>query len=279
MADYCNLCGKKIGFFSSYSITPKEIAVCEHCNNDYAILLESAKKNNNFDIKIENFRNKYANGQQVDYCVRYVTGLHESLENVHIKDQERKNQLELERLAQQKKKEDEEQEKFGPFTDKPYVYSIDGVRGRHIDVYNDKVVINTSITLGSILTNNAHDGEKTIYFSDCIGVQFKETTYTIGYLQIETAATSGNNLASNFFHENSFTYDTTVISNEKMREVADFVKKRVEEIKNSANVPEQSTPAPSNLIADELLKLKQLVDMGVLTQEEFDEQKRKLLQL
>ena len=30
-------------------------------------------------------------------------------------------------------------------------------------------------------------------------------------------------------------------------------------------------------IADELLKLKQLLDMGVLSQEEFDEQKNKLL--
>ncbi|MBP0976162.1 MAG: SHOCT domain-containing protein [Oscillospiraceae bacterium] len=32
-----------------------------------------------------------------------------------------------------------------------------------------------------------------------------------------------------------------------------------------------------NLIADELRKLKELLDEGVLTKEEFDEQKKKLL--
>lgn len=38
----------------------------------------------------------------------------------------------------------------------------------------------------------------------------------------------------------------------------------------------QNEQSPT-LIADELLKLKQLLDMGVLTQEEFDQQKQKLL--
>lgn len=44
--------------------------------------------------------------------------------------------------------------------------------------------------------------------------------------------------------------------------------------------PQVSAPASAGspaLVADELLKLKQLLDMGVLSQEEFDRQKRKLL--
>ncbi|MBQ3285335.1 MAG: hypothetical protein IJH40_06800 [Ruminococcus sp.] len=96
------------------------------------------------------------------------------------------------------------------------MYSIDGVRGRHIDIYEDKVVINTKVTFGSVLTHNATDGEKTIYFSDCIGIQYKPSGLTIGYIQFETASSSGNNRQSNFFNENSFTYDLSVISNEKM---------------------------------------------------------------
>lgn len=44
----------------------------------------------------------------------------------------------------------------------------------------------------------------------------------------------------------------------------------------SVQLPPQPEPSPT-LIADELLKLKQLLDMGVLTQEEFDQQKQKLL--
>lgn len=60
----------------------------------------------------------------------------------------------------------------------------------------------------------------------------------------------------------------------------------IQEAAQSQSEP-QPTPTPiqqttrseqsPTLIADELLKLKQLLDMGVLTQEEFDHQKQKLL--
>jgi hypothetical protein len=137
------------------------------------------------------------------------------------------------------------------------------------------VVITVKVTLGSLITHNSTDGEKTIYYSDCIGVQFKQSKFAIGYLQLETASSSGNNENSNFFGENSFTYDTTVISNERMIEVSNYVKSRVDAVKTD----KAATVATNNTVslADELLKLKQLLDMGVLTQEEFDEQKIKLL--
>lgn len=165
---------------------------------------------------------------------------------------------------------------IGPFENQDLVYTIDGVRGRHIDIYTDKVVITTKVTLGSLLTHNATDGEKTIYYSDCIGVQFKKSQFAIGYLQLETASSNGNNKSSNFFAENSFTFDETVISNEKMIEVADYVKSRVDAVKKGGTAP-VSTNNNNLSVADELLKLKQLLDMGVLSQEEFDEQKNKLL--
>lgn len=168
----------------------------------------------------------------------------------------------------------------GPFEGQDLVYSFDGVRGRHIDIYRDKVVLTTKVTIGSILTHNATDGEKTIYYSDCIGIQFKPSSLTIGYLQFETASSSGNNQSGNFFNENSFTYDQNVMSNKKMEEVVNFVKKQIDDIKKGKNQP---LPAQNNtnlpLIADELLKLKQLVDMGVLTQEEFEAKKKQLLGL
>lgn len=45
----------------------------------------------------------------------------------------------------------------------------------------------------------------------------------------------------------------------------------------SVSVQQPQSEQSPTLIADELLKLKQLLDMGVLTQEEFDQQKQKLL--
>ncbi len=41
--------------------------------------------------------------------------------------------------------------------------------------------------------------------------------------------------------------------------------------------PESQQPTNNSLIADELTKLKKLLDDGVITQEEFDAQKTKLL--
>lgn len=52
------------------------------------------------------------------------------------------------------------------------IYDLDGESGRHIDVYDNKVVLKVKAGLGSFFTGNFSDGEKTIYYSDCIGLQF-----------------------------------------------------------------------------------------------------------
>ena len=155
------------------------------------------------------------------------------------------------------------------------VYHLRGVRGRSIKIYEDRAVIKVQASLGSFITGNVSDGEKTIYFADCVGVQFKESGVQIGYLQLETASGLMNNAQSNFFNENSFTFDTSVISNEQMREVADYVRGRVAACKQAQRQPvtvqQQYSPA------DELKKFKELLDMGAITQEEFDAKKKQLL--
>lgn len=154
------------------------------------------------------------------------------------------------------------------------VYSIKGARGRHIDVYENKCVIKTKTTIGSILASNATDGEKTIYYKDCVGVQFKKSGFTIGYLQLETSASSMNNHGSNFFGENSFTFEPGQVSNEKMEEVANYIKRKIDEIKTQGERP---TVVAQVSVADEIKKFKELLDLGVITQEEFDAKKKQLL--
>ena len=113
------------------------------------------------------------------------------------------------------------------------VYHIEGARGRVIDVYPNKCVITTRPTLGSLGTGNATDGEKTIYYQDCIGLQVKYPGITLGYIQLETAATTMNNLGSNFFNENSFTFEGSQLPSEEARVIVDYIKARLEEIKNA----------------------------------------------
>ncbi len=164
-----------------------------------------------------------------------------------------------------------------PPIDPSIIYDIKGVRGRYIKIYEDRVIINTKATFSSFITGNVSDGEKTIYFSDVVGVQFKKSGSLIGYLQLETAGNLGNNKKNNFFNENTFTFDTTVISNEEMEKIAEYVKGRVSEYKKNKNAPTVVTQTSSS--ADELLKFKQLLDAGVISLEEFDAKKKQLLGL
>ncbi len=53
--------------------------------------------------------------------------------------------------------------------------------------------------------------------------------------------------------------------------------KNIENTSTEKNDDDLNDKKPVFSVADELLKLKQLMDMGVLTQEEFDKQKQKLL--
>lgn len=79
--------------------------------------------------------------------------------------------------------------------------------------------------------------------------------------------------ASNFFNENSFTFEGSVL-NGQMQEIADYIRAKIEECKKQKSGQRAAVSA-----ADELKKFKDLLDMGVITQEEFDAKKKQLLGL
>lgn len=155
------------------------------------------------------------------------------------------------------------------------IYSLNGARGRHMDVYEDRVCITTEVTLGSLFTSNVTDGAKEIYYSDVISVQAKAPSLTLGYIQLETASVMMNNGADNFFNENTFTYNESDLPNGLDNEVVQFIKNKVAEYKKSKNAPVVSQLSA----ADELKKFKELLDMGVITEEEFKTKKKELLGL
>ncbi len=140
-------------------------------------------------------------------------------------------------------------------------YAIQGARGRSILVYEDKCIISVEPGFGSLITGNALDGAKTIYYCDVISVQFKADGFTLGYMQLETASSSMNNRSSNFFNENTFTFNKLT---PEIDDMYTYVKKRVEEYKTAKQAP-VITAAPSP--ADEIRKYKDLLDSGILTQE------------
>ena len=110
------------------------------------------------------------------------------------------------------------------------IYSIDGARGRQLDVYDDFVTITITPSLGSVAVGNVADGQKVIFYKDCIGLQYKPPGALIGYLQLETAASTMNNKRSNFFNENTFTFESFG-KEDIMKEVYRFIFNKVYEIK------------------------------------------------
>ncbi len=126
------------------------------------------------------------------------------------------------------------------------IFEAEGSRGRHICLYDTKCVITTNVTIGSVITGNSTDGEKTIFLCDVIGVQFKKSGTLIGYLQFETASTQMNNKDSNMFSENTFTFEhgKNGLTNETMQNVYNYVVTRLEELKYGACPAESSVPAP-----------------------------------
>lgn len=115
-------------------------------------------------------------------------------------------------------------------TDPNAVYNLKGARGRSIRVYPDRCVITVTSTLGSLLTGNITDGEKTIFYHDVIGVQFKYAGAIIGYLQLETASGLMNNSSNNLFNENTFTYDNPAMD-AQIAEVKDYIIEQVARFK------------------------------------------------
>ena len=113
------------------------------------------------------------------------------------------------------------------------ICEITGSRGRSIAVYDNKCVITTDVTLGSILTHNALDGRKTIFYIDVKGIQFKKSGLTLGYLQLETSSIQMNNQNSNMFSENTFTYGDASSGNldKLMEAVHDYIVDRIESYK------------------------------------------------
>lgn len=111
-----------------------------------------------------------------------------------------------------------------------FICDLSGSRGRSIDVYDNKCVITTDVTVGSVLTNNALDGQKTIFYMDVSGIQFKKSGFTLGYLQLETSSMQMNNQTSNMFSENTYTFEEGIngVNNDLIEAVHNYIVDRVE---------------------------------------------------
>ena len=151
--------------------------------------------------------------------------------------------------------------------------------GKILDVYDNKVIFtstNSTSTLvtGVIFGTSVTQGEKTIYYKDAVGVQYKPSSVLDGYIQVETAAGGVSSSSSQYGGENAIQFSGKE-RNAEAEIIVAFIKEKIEEFKNMTvgGVVQQLSPA------EEVKKIKELLDMGIITQEEFDTKKKELLGL
>ena len=161
---------------------------------------------------------------------------------------------------------------------KDYKYQLIAHTGTKLEVYNDYVII-TFMQTGSLLTNIARGGAlggKKIDYETMTSVQFREPSgMTVGFIQFAYPGSveSRGGVIDAINDENSVPVQPKDVA--LAREIIEFIEQRRKEIKVGANthVVQQVSAA------DELKKFKELLDIGAITQEEFDAKKKQLLGL
>lgn len=151
-------------------------------------------------------------------------------------------------------------------------FTLKGVNGQ-LDVYEDKVEITRKGFWGFMTQGLA--GNKTIPFSSIVSIQIKKAgTFVNGYIQFGVfgAVEKRGGIFNATEDENSLVFTSNG------NNLAEQIKRYIEEQKAKASAPQTVPPPPPSQVsaADEIIKLKQLLDAGILT-EEFTFKKRQLL--
>jgi len=148
--------------------------------------------------------------------------------------------------------------------------------GGKIDLFVDRAELSSKIS-GSINT-------RTYFYPDISSIEFyPPTTMKPGYFRFITAGTiRGVSGTSAFTLNRHITNDVDILTlpfgKERLAEYQrfnDFLMQRIRESKQNrggTTVVNQTASA-----ADEILKFKQLLDAGVISQDEFDAKKRQLI--
>lgn len=143
--------------------------------------------------------------------------------------------------------------------------------GDGLKVYEDRIVISHSGVLNFFAMGIK--GDKTIYYNDLTAVQFKKAGWICGHIQFSLLG--GRESVGGVFAASSD--ENTITINSSENDIAEKMVTYIQEKIKEARQPKVATAATSS--ADEIMKLKNLLDMGIITQEEFDAKKKQLLGL
>lgn len=144
---------------------------------------------------------------------------------------------------------------------------LDGVIGigKSVEVNDDTI----KIKLG-MLNTLGRSREKVIPISKIVSVQVKKAGLQSGYIYFQTIG-GLDNTSIKSFEEIKNDENSILFNSSKKYKIALQIKEFVEGYKQTTSTGD------INSVADEILKFKELLDNGIITQGEFEKQKNKLL--
>ena len=162
--------------------------------------------------------------------------------------------------------------------EKEFTFKVMG-EGKATIKLNDNSI---TISRPGVISKFTHGfvGEKTIMLNQITSVQFKKsTTFTTGFLQFVVPGTkeAKKTKFGKVMDENIVYFKDPYMNYDEENKNAEFIKNYIEEYNANLNKPQIIQNNSSNL--DEVKKLKELLDMNAITQEEFDKKKKELLGL
>ena len=146
-----------------------------------------------------------------------------------------------------------------------------------LKVFDDRIVISRASVMGFIAQGFA--GEKTIFYPDISSIDYRRpTALANGYIRFIIAGNIERRKAAikdeNVITLRAFSRDKV----EEYQRAYDVIMKNISSDRNRGYASGSETirmPTPS--AADEIKKLKELLDIGAISQQEFDAKKKQLL--
>jgi hypothetical protein len=151
------------------------------------------------------------------------------------------------------------------------IVCLSGIGGR-LDVYDNKIIIVRSGGVSFLL--HGLKGDKTLYYHQITSLQLKKADgFTNGYIQfsIQGGRESTGGILAATQDENTIMFNQT--QNDHAQRIHDLIERKLLEAQTSKQT---SVSAPIS-VTDEIAKMKKLLDSGVISQEEFNAFKKKML--
>ena len=158
--------------------------------------------------------------------------------------------------------------------DENYVFVLDNGADDVLKVFENYCTLSHKGGLNTAAMGGLK-GEKRVNFQSISAIEFREADSSLGYIQFSIPG--GVERQGGVFNaakdENSIIFNRHF--NAKAKQIVDYIESKRQEM----STPKAATVVQQASAADELKKFKELLDMVVISQEEFDAKKKQLLGL